>query len=240
MNSNFLDMAVERTKVLVQGELGVNATNVGHLESGGYRPPETRAGVSDEHDGARLENKIADTRYGSYAVNHYADYIGRYFGFRRAFTNQTNFLRTVFEISWSEEKRCLEFREEQKYVSSAGRSVDFSQQGDIYINNDVGLLHLVTSDRGAIRLITLSKLRRSDGILQGVVLTQLRHSLYYSPAVSPIYLQKAEGVANGSEVSSLIGPIAPTHEVYPTVAGYIADVEREVAYFAPESSTRSS
>ena len=145
-------------------------------------------------------------------------------------------MRTVFEISWSEEKRCLEFYEDQKYISSAGRPVDNSQQGDIFINNDIGLLHLVTSDFGAIRLVTLSKLRRSDDILEGVVLTQLRNSHYYSPAVSPIYLQKAEGVVSRSEVASSIGPIAPTDELYRTVAAYIEEVEREVAYFPPTSS----
>jgi hypothetical protein len=240
MNRDFLEIAMERAKVLVDGELSVNATNVVQLETGGRRPPETRAGVPEKHDAAYLENKVADPRYGSYAANNYSDYIGTYFAFRRALTDQTNFLRTIFQISWSERKRCLEFFEEQRYLSSAGRPVDFSQQGDIYINNDVGLLHLVTSDRGAIRVITLSKLRRSDSILEGIVLTQLRHSRYYSPAVSPIYLQKAEEVENRSEVSSLIGPIAPTHELYPTVAGYIAEVEREVAYFPPDSSTRST
>jgi hypothetical protein len=133
-------------------------------------------------------------------------------------------------------KRCLEFYEEQKYTSSAGRPVNFGQQGDIYINNDIGLLHLVTSDRGAVRLITLSKLRRTDDILEGIVLTQLRNSHYYSPAVSPIYLQKADGVVSRSEVISLTGPIAPTDELYRTVAAYIEEVEREVAYFPPTSS----
>jgi transcriptional regulator with XRE-family HTH domain len=64
------------------------------------------------------ENKIADSRYGSYNLTHYIDYIGVYFAFRRGFTNQTNFLRTIFEIAWSDEKRCLEFYEDHKYTSS--------------------------------------------------------------------------------------------------------------------------
>jgi hypothetical protein len=137
---------------------------------------------------------------------------------------------------WSEKKRCLEFVEEHKYVSSAGRPVDFSQKGEIYISNDIGLLHLLTSERGAMRLITLSKLRRDDNILQGVVLTQLRNGHHYSPAVSPIYLQKADAILSRSEVASLIGPVPPTDELYPTVAAYIEEVEREVAYFPPTSS----
>jgi hypothetical protein len=70
-------------------------------------------------------------------------------------------------------------------------------------------------------------LSRATGTLLGLlpfreaVLKQLRHSHYYSPAVSPIYLQKAEGVASRGEVASLMGPIAPTDELYRTVAAYI-------------------
>jgi transcriptional regulator with XRE-family HTH domain len=179
---------------------------------------------------------IADRKYGSYNLDHYAEYIGIYFAFRRSLTTNMNFLRTVFEIAWSKPKRCLEFIEEHRYTANNGRIVDFTQRGDIYINNEIGLLHLVTSEEGAIRLITLSKLRRDDHTLEGVVLTQLRNMHHYSPAVSPIYLQKAESVINRSEVASLAGPIAPTHELYPTVAAYIDEVEREVAYFPPTSS----
>lgn len=182
------------------------------------------------------ENVIADTKYGAYNLSHYADYVGIYFGFRRGLTVQSNFLRTVYEILWSDKKRCLEFIEDHKYKSSDGRTRDFSQRGDIYISNEIGLLHLITSDRGAVRLITLSKMRRDDNILEGVVLTQLRIAHHYSPAVSPIYLQKAEDVSNRSEATPLIGPIAPTDPLYPIVAAYIEEVEREVAYFPPTSS----
>jgi hypothetical protein len=75
MNRDFLEIAMERAKVLVDGELSVNATNVVQLETGGRRPPETRAGVPEKHDAAYLENKVADPRYGSYAANNYSDYI---------------------------------------------------------------------------------------------------------------------------------------------------------------------
>ena len=150
------------------------------------------------------DNVIADAKYGAYNLSHYVDYIGLYFGFRRGLTVQSNFLRTVYEILWSDKNRCLEFIEDQKYTSSNGRIIDFSQRGDIYISNEIGLLHLITSDRGAVRLITLSKLRRDDNTLEGVVLTQLRNANHYSPAVSPIYLQKAEDISSRREGASLL------------------------------------
>ncbi|MBV9829410.1 MAG: helix-turn-helix domain-containing protein [Alphaproteobacteria bacterium] len=183
-------------------------------------------------------NAISGAKYGAYNLSHYADYVGIYFGFRRGLSIQSNFLRTVYEIAWSPAKGCLEFFEDHKYTSSTGRKIDFSQNGEIYINNDIGLLHLLTCDHGAMRLITLAKLRRDDNhiILEGVVLTQLRSAHHFSPAVSPIYLKKTEDVQTRSEVASLIGPISPADELYAEVATYIEEVEREVAYFPPTSS----
>jgi hypothetical protein len=142
----------------------------------------------------------------------------------------------VYEIAWSSSNRCLEFVEDHKYISSTGRLVDFGQRGKIFINNDIGFLHLLTSDMGALRLVTLTKLRRDDNTLEGVILTQLRNGRNYAPAVAPIFLQKVEGIIERSELESTIGPIAPTHELYPTVSTYIEEVEREVVYFPPTSA----
>jgi transcriptional regulator with XRE-family HTH domain len=181
-------------------------------------------------------NVISDEKYGSYNLSHFNDYIGVYFGFRRGLSHQINFLRTVYEISWSEKKRCLVFFEDHKYLSSDGRPIDNSQNGDVYISNEIGLLHLLTSEKGAIRLVTLSKLKRPANILQGVVLTQLINAIHYSPAVAPIYLQKVCDVASRSDLASLVGPISPTHEEYQSVAAHLEEVEREVVYFPPMSS----
>jgi len=182
------------------------------------------------------DNIIADAKYRSYNLNHFNEYIGIYSAFRRGLSHQINFLRTVYEISWSEKKRCLVFFEDHKYLSSDGRPIDHTQHGDIYISNEVGLLHLLTSEKGALRLVTLSKLRRPANILQGVVLTQIINAIHYSPAVAPIYLQKAYDVARRSELASLIGPISPAHEEYQSVAAHLEEVEREVVYFPPVSS----
>lgn len=185
---------------------------------------------------ARSNTSIADKQYGSYNRSHYKSYSGSYLAFRRSLTVPENFLRTVFDIDWSDERRCLTFRENHCYVASDGKTIDFSQAGDIYINNNIGLFHLVTSTDGALRLITLSKMRTHDDALGGVVLTQLRNTLYYSPAVSPIYLQKCKAVSDCQKLDAIIGPISPMHELYSTVAIYIEEVERNVAYFPPTAS----
>jgi transcriptional regulator with XRE-family HTH domain len=192
-------------------------------------------GISFEDYNANY-NAISDEKYGAYSLDHFNDYIGIYFGYRRGLSHQINFLRTVYEISWSDKKRCLEFFEDHKYTSSDGELIDHSQRGDIYISNEIGLLHFLTSKKGAIRLVTLSKLSRPANILQGVVLTQLVDAIHYSPAVAPIYLQKVSDAPNRSELASIIGPISPAHEEYQTIAARIEEVERKVVYFPLVSS----
>jgi transcriptional regulator with XRE-family HTH domain len=105
-----------------------------------------------------FDNSISDPIYGSYNLRHYTNYVGIYFGFRRDLPAGINFKRSIFEISWSRSKKCLEFVEDCRYTDSNGKTVDLAQSGDIYINNEVNLLHLLTSSHGAIGLITLSML----------------------------------------------------------------------------------
>jgi transcriptional regulator with XRE-family HTH domain len=188
----------------------------------------------DQHLSRRSsEITVADEKYGAYNRSHYDGYIGPYFAYRRSLTVPENFIRTIFEIAWSNDRRCFIFAETHRYMTSNGESVDFSQSGDIYINNNMGLLHLITSAEGAIRLITLSKLRTNNNLLAGIVLTQLRSTLYYSPAVSPIYLQKIDGVTDIGEMLDMVGPISPIDEAYTPVAMRISEIEEEVAYFPP-------
>jgi transcriptional regulator with XRE-family HTH domain len=192
-------------------------------------------GVSPAHvyqDTALI--KIAGKEYGAYSLAHYDSYVGVYWAFRRSFSVPENILRTVFQIAWSDEKSCLEFIETQEYIGSRdGRERNYSQKGDIYIDNEYGVLHLLTRGaRGALRLITLSKLRGNT--LRGVVLTQFENEHHHHlPAASPIYLQKAHGVAESEDIAHDVGAIPPTHELFPAVAACISEVERETIHCAP-------
>ncbi len=179
------------------------------------------------------DNIISDPKYGSYNISHYADYIGIYFGFRHGLTVQNNFLRTVYEISWSGKKRCLEFLENQKYTSPNGRVQNYSQEGDIYIRNLTGMMHLLTSFRGSLRLITLCKMKKDDSIFEGVIMTQIEGSHYYSPGVSPFYLKKVEGVTDRDSLSEHVGNIFPDDDAYRETALYLEEIQREVARFSP-------
>lgn len=174
---------------------------------------------------------VSDSRYGSYNLDHYVCYAGIYLGFRRIRSVDVDFLRTAFEILWLKEKRCLGFVEDYKYTYNNGRMVDFSSSGEIYINNNMHLLNLLTNDAGAIGLIMLSMLSSDINTLEGVALTYFRNSHYYSPAVCPIYLKRAEEVTSRRLISQLVGPIAPADEIYQSVAAVMGRVEQEAGFF---------
>lgn len=176
-------------------------------------------------------NIIADEKYGAYNLAHYEHYIGFYFAYRRDFPSNINFLQTIYKIFWSEEVNCLVFSENQHYDTGDGKTVDFSQAGKIYINNDIGLIHFVTSANGAMRLLTLSKLRRDDNTMSGVVLTQARTTGHYFPAVSPIYLRKQEDAFVENKLDNASRIIGPDDDEYSIISNFIEEIENETAYF---------
>src|SRR5260370_25563152 len=74
-------------------------------------------------------------------------------------------------------------------------------------------------------------------LLAGIVLTQLRNTLYYSPAVSPIYLQKISDTLDKKTLLSMIGPISPAHELYPAITMHMREIEEVVAHFPPTAAS---
>jgi transcriptional regulator with XRE-family HTH domain len=79
---------------------------------------------------------ISDVKYGSYNLAHYAGYIGIYFCFRRSPSSAVNFSRTVFEILWSKEKKCMEFVEDVEY-KAGGDIIHLVRRRNVYINSDI-------------------------------------------------------------------------------------------------------
>jgi transcriptional regulator with XRE-family HTH domain len=182
-------------------------------------------------DDKAKSSPIADEMHGGYTLKHFDDYIGRFHAYRRSFTFPKNLVRSLYEITWSDEQSCLVFTETQRYRSSEmQRTQDYSQQGEIFISNTIGLLHLLTREEGALRLITLTKLRLDDQALQGIVLTQAQGPFYYQPSVSPIFLRKLADADHQGEQP--IGPIRPGDADYDEIDRALADIEKNIGIFA--------
>jgi hypothetical protein len=185
----------------------------------------------DEEEERSIE--ISREEYGGYTKEQYQDYLGFYYAYRRSFSFPRMLLRTIFKIEWDKEAHCLAFAETHKYESPAiGRTMDFSQKGHVYISPTVNLLHLLTHTRGALRLITLTKLRLDDLTMQGIVLTQARRTFYFQPSVSPIFFQQTDRSCRIEELATHVGPIRPGEADYEQVFEFLAEVERNIGIFA--------
>lgn len=192
----------------------------------------TAAGINYNEAVSHETTLISSEEYGGYTFNHYDDYVGTFFAYRRSFTFSKNILRSFYVIEWSEKKKCLTFSETQAYTSqNLKKTVNFSQKGEIFISNNVGLLHLMTRHEGAVRLITLTKMRFDDLTMHGVVLTQSQRSFYYQPSISPIFFQKA-AEEPPENLAAMVGPIVPGHEEYDSLNETLAEVERNIGIFA--------
>jgi transcriptional regulator with XRE-family HTH domain len=131
-------------------------------------------------DPDEVEIEVSESWYGSYAREPCRNYEGAFFAVRRSFTYPDQFVRSIFEIRWHSEDWIFVFEEHQAYLSEHNHKVDHSQKGEMYISQFTGLIHLVTVSLGAVRTITLTKMRGS--IMRGAVLTQADRNVFF-PAV---------------------------------------------------------
>ena len=179
--------------------------------------------------------------HGGYSKTQIEEHLGIFLSYRRSFSIPENILRSVFEFSWNEERECLEFRELQEYVSSETRtSINFSQSGDVYMSASVGLLHLLTKHNGALRLITLTRLRLNDLTMRGSVLTQAQDEFFYRPSVSPIVMQRCNPQIDLETLSKQIGPVRCGDGEYSRLNKALLDVEERLANFATAAKLKPS
>jgi len=180
--------------------------------------------------------EASDEIYGAYARASYRKYEGVYFGFRRSFTYQSTFVRSVFKIKWDEEDELFIFKQYQCYISANNKKIDHSQVGRIYISPLTDLLHFLTIDQGAVRLVTLTKMRGNDDTMRGSLLTQSERTMFFQPAVSAIYLQKLHEHDLDVYLKS-VGPIGPGDDAHTEVMEQIEAIERDVMFTATPKST---
>jgi transcriptional regulator with XRE-family HTH domain len=175
--------------------------------------------------------EVSEPWYGSYAREPYRQYEGVYFAYRRSFSFPDQFIRSFFEIVWHPEDWIFVFKENQSYVSENKRKIDHSQSGEMYISQFTDLIHLVTVNAGAVRTITLTKMRGAGSIMRGSVLTQSDRGLFFQPSISAIFLEKISEF-DPAILSQKVGPLKPGHEDYITVSDEIERIEREVMFVA--------
>lgn len=180
---------------------------------------------------ARPEGRAGE-EYGGYLLSAYEAYVGTYVAVRRTFSPRNELFRSVYEIDWDEEMARLRFFELQRFRGSNDRTVSSSHAGGVHISPHTGLIHLLTTFQGALRLVTLAKFRMGDNRLRGVILTQRDRDMFFQPAVSPIYLEKLAGRRKNSELERLVGPFGPADPAFAAATAELDEIAAMTVYFA--------
>ncbi|MGE5158098.1 MAG: hypothetical protein ACM3OF_08100 [Gemmatimonas sp.] len=158
---------------------------------------------------------------GGYSRESVANLEGRYVCFRPTFTNPSVINAYEVAIRWDDQRACLLFEERNRPDSN------HAQIGQVYIPDGKPFMSLVTIDRGAVRVMMVS---RPDhiGAARGLVLTLSNPArIHFIPATAPVVLQRL------GETPARLGFV---HQDSPDYAGYLeqlAGVTPEFATFAP-------
>ncbi|MFN3743833.1 MAG: helix-turn-helix domain-containing protein [Hyphomicrobiaceae bacterium] len=180
---------------------------------------------------AKLQGR-ADESYGGYLLSAYEDYLGPYLAYRRIFSRRNALYRSVYELDWDEDLSRLRFLELQGSPNGRGSNAATQHAGGVYISPHTGMLQLLTTFQGALRLVTLNRFQRGGDKLRGVILTQSDRERFYQPAVSAIFLQKLAGRQRLSELERRIGTLEPDHADFPVAMAEIEEIERSAIFLA--------
>jgi hypothetical protein len=191
--------------------------------------------VSTAVDEVGQAQEVARPELGGYTREAYADFLGGYFAYRRSFISRDRILRSLYTLEWSKEIGGMAFKEYQQY-KSRGRSVDHSQNGPVHVSPKYNLVHLVTSTKGAVRLVTLIK---NEDIFRGAILTQSDQEQFYQPSISPIYLEKIPNFNPNDPRLEMVGPIDRSQEEFGPIAERLEEIERKTILFASNRPTPS-
>ena len=92
----------------------------------------------------------------------------------------------------------------------AANFISEKNTGNVFISEKkTRLVYLLTSNTGALRLITLTPMKHD--CLRGIILAAADWDPGYLPATSPIFLQKIQG-DNRDELAQFIGPMEKNSE----------------------------
>lgn len=173
----------------------------------------------------------AAASYGGYPLSAFENYLGAYVAYRRALSHSDELYRSVYEIDWDEDLARLRFFELQRYRKPASGPISSSHAGGIYISPHTGMLQMLTTFQGALRLVTLSRFRLGEQRLRGVILTQSEHDGNYQPAASAIFLDKIDGRRPSAELEKLIGPVGPHSADHTWATAELTRIEGATLHF---------
>jgi hypothetical protein len=130
------------------------------------------------------QSQCAEKALGGYPRANVEDLEGTYVCFRPMFANPDIVNAYLLKIHWDPKQSCLAF-EETKRADTA-----YAQQGKIYIPDGKPFMSLVTTEKGDVRLITVSR-PDAQGVARGLIMTlSVPGGVNFIPASVPIVLRR--------------------------------------------------
>src|SRR5215471_3669064 len=131
-----------------------------------------------------IQSEKAADNLGGYSRSNAEELEGRYICFRPTFATPGVISAYLVVLRWDEDQSCLIF-EEQERADSA-----HTQGGRVYIPDGKPFVGLVTVERGAIRLIMVSRPDKHEPA-RGLIMTLSNPAgMHFTPASAPIVLRR--------------------------------------------------
>jgi transcriptional regulator with XRE-family HTH domain len=157
--------------------LGLDFDEIKSALSGNY--------LRDEPGRPSLSKDVAPVYMGAYTRAAVEDYVGSYLTIRPAFAASDTIVAYRTDISWDGEWPSLYFQERNRPDAS------YAHKGRLYIPASSMFIHLVSLTKGAMRMVVVSQLDRTDR-MRGLITTLNKQRAMLVPVAAPIVYIKRE------------------------------------------------
>lgn len=178
---------------------------------------------------------VAPEELGSYAIQAYKEYTGKYLMFRNSFDSNDRVICSFVKVFIDQDGKCLSFSEKQRNKSEQGRLYYYDIIGSISIPPGCGVLQFVSNQNGHFRVMTMTTFRVSENnvkSMRGLICTlnEIIEVGFY-PVASPVYLMKAEDSLDDRAIELQIGSFRSNELSYPAAVQALRDCNERFSAF---------
>jgi hypothetical protein len=216
--AQFFDLNPDQARLIIIANTGITGAVIGVMVLTAFRKSEHAR--KDDAGHALLETSLplggleppvpsssdsAAKNLGAYSRVNVEELEGSYVCFRPGFTVANLITAYLVVIRWDKAESCLMFEEQGRADAS------HTQKGRIYIPDGSPFINLMTIEKGAVRLITVSRPNEQEPA-RGLIMTLSNpRGMHFTPATAPIVLRRVAG-----EIPRLgfLRPDSPDYESY--------------------------
>ena len=171
--------------------------------------------------------EIAPDLLGGYSRSIYDEYEGNYRIYRPSFADPDRIYKYAMRIVWDEVDSHFKFTTSYK-IDVREPSGAKTHSGPVSISAVTNLVHFVVTFRGSVRLVTVTKMRKADGVMRGSMATHFEDLNFFRPTLCPIVIQKDLDASETFNVQEHIKMLCADDEEWGFAKEQIGLTERSV------------